>query len=252
MMVFSALIVTKSGGVSLALDLAHSRPHRVKDKTYRDAIRLFEEKAEKAVNSFAAMRDARGSARALAGDARRLPLVTNSVDLIVTSPPYANAIDYMPAHKFSLVWLGHEIDALGRHRSTYVGAERRAASFDPVASATANDAIGAVAVLDRPRSAVLRRYFAEMSEALGEMARVVRPGGAVVVVVGSSTVRGVAVPTARALAELAQAAGLNLVDIAARPIDRDHRLMPISAASNGRGIEARIHSEQVVGLVKSS
>ena len=27
---FSAVIVTKSGGVSLALDLAHTRPHRAK------------------------------------------------------------------------------------------------------------------------------------------------------------------------------------------------------------------------------
>ena len=34
-------------------------------------------------------------------------LPTESVDLIVTSPPYANnAIDYMRAHKFSLVWFG--------------------------------------------------------------------------------------------------------------------------------------------------
>jgi hypothetical protein len=35
---FSSIIVTKSGGVSLARDLAHSRPHRVADKVPRDAI----------------------------------------------------------------------------------------------------------------------------------------------------------------------------------------------------------------------
>jgi len=36
---FSAIIITKSGGVSMARDLAHTRPHRVQDKTPRPALR---------------------------------------------------------------------------------------------------------------------------------------------------------------------------------------------------------------------
>jgi DNA modification methylase len=248
--VFSALIVTKSGGVSLARDLAHSRPHRVDDKTYRDAVGLFETKARKAIASLAAIRSAPGHARTLAGDARRLPLADASVDLIVTSPPYVNAIDYMRAHKFSLVWLGHETDALGRHRRAYVGAERRAEAGAPLASPLAEDSIRAIAAFDPARAAIVRRYFVEMSETLAEMGRVVRPGRAIVVVVGSSTVRGIVVPTAAALAELAPAAGLALIDLRERPIDRDRRLMPVSAQSSGRGIEARMHSEHVIGLVK--
>jgi DNA modification methylase len=45
------------------------------------------------------------------GNAQQLPLQDNSVDLIVTSPPYAsNAIDYMRAHKFSLVWLVTQLE----------------------------------------------------------------------------------------------------------------------------------------------
>ncbi|MGC9522680.1 MAG: hypothetical protein ACP5HG_12470, partial [Anaerolineae bacterium] len=44
------------------------------------------------------------------GNAQSLPLEDEVVDLIVTSPPYpAYAIDYMRAHKFSLVWLGERI-----------------------------------------------------------------------------------------------------------------------------------------------
>ncbi len=35
---FSSIIVTKSGGVSRAMDLAHGRPHRVNSKTPRNAI----------------------------------------------------------------------------------------------------------------------------------------------------------------------------------------------------------------------
>ena len=53
-----------------------------------------------------------------------LPLEDASVDLIITSPPYAsNAIDYMRAHKFSLVWLGYPIDNLSKKRKEYIGGE---------------------------------------------------------------------------------------------------------------------------------
>ncbi|QLQ06260.1 MAG: hypothetical protein HZY76_09565 [Anaerolineae bacterium] len=59
-----------------------------------------------------------------AGDAQALPLPDTSVDLIVTSPPYAsNAIDYMRAHKFSLVWLGRPIAALTQRRKDCIGGE---------------------------------------------------------------------------------------------------------------------------------
>src|SRR2546428_477795 len=42
--VFSSIIITKSGGVSRAYDLAHTRPHRLENKPYRDAIEAFEKR----------------------------------------------------------------------------------------------------------------------------------------------------------------------------------------------------------------
>lgn len=41
---FSSIIITKSGGVSLARDLAHTRPHKVGDKKIKSAIRAFADK----------------------------------------------------------------------------------------------------------------------------------------------------------------------------------------------------------------
>src|SRR5208337_4411392 len=45
--VFSSIIITKSGGVSLAYDLAHTRPHLLKGKPYKDAIKTFETRLAK-------------------------------------------------------------------------------------------------------------------------------------------------------------------------------------------------------------
>lgn len=50
-LVFSSVIITKSGGVSLARDLAHSWPHRVEDKTPKSALDMFSYQLEKAVKA---------------------------------------------------------------------------------------------------------------------------------------------------------------------------------------------------------
>ena len=53
-----------------------------------------------------------------------MPLRDEVIDLIVTSPPYANAIDYMRAHKFPLVWLGESVVNLTELRARYIGSEK--------------------------------------------------------------------------------------------------------------------------------
>lgn len=248
--VLSSVIVTKSGGVSLARDLAHSRPHKVTDKRIRSAIDVFQEKALRAVASLATLDGGAHSAVVLRGDSRALPIESESVDLIVTSPPYASAIDYVRAHKFSLVWLGYTIPQLSQARRKYIGAEVGLEDASSVSSETARSCLRAVAERDKNRSQVIARYFVDMHRSIQEMFRVLRPGRACIIVVGSSTVRGVNILTQYALAEIAEAAGFRLVGVKERQIDRDHRLMPISYNSSQSGIEARMHREHVIALVK--
>ena len=255
--VFSSTIVTKSGGVSRARDLAHTRPHRVADKQPRSALRQFGILLNRAVDAYAHVETTkvrRGSV--VAGDSRLLPLQTESVDLIVTSPPYANALDYMRAHKFSLAWLGDPIPRLSDLRGHYIGSERQSGADGGGCTlpGTVQTVVDAVGERDTGKARVLDRYFRDMAAAIGEMARVLRDGAAVVIVVGPSVMRDVLVPTHQCLADIAAAAGLDVVGVAPRNLDRDRRMMP---ARNGprnalesTGIERRMHTEYVIGAVK--
>ena len=258
--VFSSTIVTKSGGVSRARDLAHTRPHRVSEKVPRRPIPLFANLVERAADAYGSIdRDAVGDCRIEDGDARSLPLPDCSVDLIVTSPPYANALDYMRAHKFSLAWLGDPIPSLTKLRREYIGSEsagsQATSSANPL-PAKVEAVVESVAEADAPKSRVLRRYFGDMAAAISEMQRVLRPGSATIIVVGASTMRGILVPTHECLADLAAQAGLDVVDVAPRNLDRDRRMMPArnagSSAANAdaTGIERRMHTEYVIGAVK--
>ena len=252
---FSATIVTKSGGVSRARDLAHSRPHRVADKRPRSPFRMFERQLRQAVRAFEnTPGDSREPGRFLAADSRSLPLADNSVDLIVTSPPYANALDYMRAHKFSLVWLGQQVAELSGLRGRYIGAERQAAGEAAPLPDNAQRAVAALSETDRQKSRVLSRYLGEMRQAIVEMHRVIRPGRAVIIVVGPSTMRGQRIATQDYLAEIAEQAGFAVRGPIERPLDRNRRMLPArwESGRNGSnaGILLRLHEEFVIGLVK--
>lgn len=257
--IFSSTIVTKSGGVSRARDLAHTRPHRVSDKVPRNPIPLFANLVARAADAYGGIdRDTVGDRRIMDGDARSLPLPDCNVDLIVTSPPYANALDYMRAHKFSLAWLGDPIPSLTKLRREYIGSESAGSQATPLANplpAKVAAVVERVGEADAAKSRVLRRYFADMAASISEMQRVLRPGSATIIVVGASTMRGILVPTHECLADLAAQAGLDVMAVAPRNLDRDRRMMPArntgrTGSSDMTGIERRMHTEYIIGAVK--
>lgn len=249
--VFSSMIITKTGGLTRARDLAHSRPHRDPNKRVKQsAFEAFRERLQIAIESLESIVDAAGRAVVARADARALPLRDNCVHLIVTSPPYAaNAIDYMRAHKFSLMWLGYEPKALTDLRNKYIGAELRSPKL-AFTSETANRVLQNLRRKDASRAAVVAHYFRDMEAALREMLRVLAKGRTAVLVVGSSTIRGVEIKAPTVLAELAESVGFRVIGVAKREIVRDARMMPVSHNSRQSGIEARMHEEGVIGLFK--
>jgi hypothetical protein len=249
---FSGIIVTKSGGVSLAIDLAHTRPHRVKDKVPRSAIEEFAKRLRKNVASIEQSERRDGQIAIVYGEARALPLQDNSIHLVITSPPYAgDAIDYMRAHKFSLVWFGYPVGVLSSHRRRYLGSNTlRTAAEEPL-PAPVERVITAVGEVDTHKARVLDRYYRDMMLTMREAYRVLQPGRCAIFVVASSRMRGVDTRAGECLGEIAQSVGFRVVGIGTRRIHRDRRMMPVSRHGHScSGIEQRMHEEYVVGLVK--
>lgn len=248
---FSGIIVTKSGGVSHARDLAHSRPHLDKTKVPKNAIEQFSLRLRKNLASIAQLKTNGTIALSLAGDARSMPIADGVIDLIVTSLPYANAIDYMRAHKFSLVWFGRSVVDLSKLRAEYIGSER----VEHIQYATlpnrAESIIRQLTELDRSKAAILRKYFVEMRSVLAEMYRVLRTDSAAIVVVGTSMMRGIDVQTHYCLADIASELGFEVVGVVQRALDRNKRMMPARFGKKTDSmIEQRMHEEYVIGLLK--
>lgn len=251
-LVLSSTIIAKSGGVSLARDLAHTRPHRVKEKQPESAFAAFGKRLKSALANAPCAPIQRDAADIRATSADDTGLAESSVDLIVTSPPYANnAIDYMRAHKFSLVWFGWSIGDLSAIRSRCLGHDAAQSPAATPLPQRCEDTIDRLAAVDGKKAAALRRYFCEMTAVIEEMRRVLKPGRAAVIVVGTSTLRGIDVETHKGLAAVGEQAGFHLAGIGTRRLDRDRRMMPARWGQERKSqIEQRMHEEYVIGLLK--
>jgi hypothetical protein len=250
----SRLIITKSVGVSRAMDVSHSRPHR----SYRTApVRAFDRfpyAVYQVLRACPFTNSERENPRATIefADARRLSLPSASVDLVITSPPYLNAIDYLRGHKFSLVWMGHSISELRNLRATNVGTEvGTKAPSDPLVI-RALRAMCQLSELSPRQTGMLRQYVRDVREILVEIQRVLRPQGKAIVVVGNCNLRDTFVTNSRCIELVAGLVGLKVTHVRTRPLPENRRyLPPPNSSAAGAALRKRMREEVILTLVKS-
>lgn len=255
---FSRLIIAKQSGASLAMDLAHSRPHKAFDRAPALPFARFESAARRVAEGCAEAGEGGGGGEAEGmaadvrlGDARSLDMRGGSADMVITSPPYLNAIDYMRCSKFSLVWMGHTVGELRRIRAGAIGTEvgmyGAGGMGEDVGSAVPEIGGGS---LPRRTEAVLARYVHDMRRAVRETARVLAGGGTAAYVVGENTVRGAFIPNSRIIAALAEGAGLEVVSRRQRSLPPCSRYLPPPSARAGDALDGRIRREVVLEMRK--
>ncbi|MEJ2052588.1 MAG: DNA methyltransferase, partial [Calditrichaceae bacterium] len=274
---FSSLIITKSGGVSLALDLGHTRPHKVKAlldnnsniiygddnldlskkrfhaKIFKSSFEEFRKKVNQNISGLSNIEQNKYIPEISFCDSQNLGLADESIDLIITSPPYAsNAIDYMRAHKFSLVWFGYNITDLTKRRNEYIGSEATSDYIFESLPEYTSEKIIEVSESNQNRGQVLKRYYSEMKKSLREMYRVLKPGKAAIMVVGSSMMKGIDTETHICLSEIGKSIGFCEPFIGIRQLDRNKRMLPASKTKNLISqIQKRMHEEYVIGFYKA-
>lgn len=129
------------------------------------------------------------------GDARKLEIETNSIDLIVTSPPYVNALDYYRAHMYNMLWLGMDFDIFRKHE------------------------IGGHSHFIMNRFRLLSEYLGDMLRSMIEMNRVLKQGKLCVIIVGNSSVEYELIESHKFFAAMAKHIGFKPIKSIFRNID---------------------------------
>lgn len=251
---FSRLIITKSAGASLAMDLSHSRPHRQFKRAPVKPFDRFVSAVETVVINCPRSGSESVGPRAVVkrGDARALKVESASVDLVLTSPPYLNGIDYLRCSKFSLVWMGHNVGELREIRGESVGAEAESqeALDAPWVQRLIND-LELRPQLSGRDHALLARYAWDMNKALSEVSRVLCRGGRAVYVVGDSTSKGTFIRNSSIVTAVAEAQGLSFLSRHSRALPANRRyLPPPRKRASTATLDGRLRREVVVAFEK--
>ena len=156
-------------------------------------------------------------------------LPTDSVDAVITSPPYANRYDYTRTYALELAWLGYDNQGISALRQRLLSAtvenrsKREQLATDHDAALALFDRHGAITeITDALESAnqrgelpnphvirLVRNYFMEMSVVIAELSRVCRPGASVFMVNDNVQYHGEEVPVDLILSDLAEQCGFH-------------------------------------------
>jgi site-specific DNA-methyltransferase (cytosine-N4-specific) len=180
---FSAVLVSVSNQESETRWCAKRRELPCGEVTRRLAQKLRDSLGR--VGEYAAVAPA--PALAVEANARGLPFPSDSVGLVVTSPPYANSHDYYLYNKLRLFWLGRQVAPV---QAAEIGSRNRHSD------------------LKQP----IGQYVSEMQDVLREIHRCLVKGGKAAIVVGDAVVRREFFPMDRIFARIGVRAGLSLLE----------------------------------------
>jgi hypothetical protein len=229
--------------LSYAMDIDHTRPHRRLQRIpLNRVLGTYLRRLERTVWCLGQLHQIYAAADA-ADPADRPARVTyphdarqpleaapaGSQSLILTSPPYFNAVDYPRSHRASVCWMnGHDPAELVSRRQ-YIGL-RYAGGFDADQWLRQHSEIRRLfpphLSPQQPLGRQLCAFYADLQQVMQQSWRALRPGGHIVCVIGDNVVRGRRIGAPTVLAALGRCAGLELVQSRPRAIASDRRRFP--------------------------
>jgi DNA modification methylase len=124
-----------------------------------------------------------------------LPIADESVDLVITSPPYGDSkttVAYEQFSKLSVKWLGLD----DSFRNYQLGAKEKSYK-QSLPSEELSECLEKIKRIDEKRAREVYSFYADLYRAFENVAKKVKPGKYAVIVVGNRRVRGVELPTDR-------------------------------------------------------
>ena len=187
------------------------------------------------------------SMRIVGRDARDIALEDESIELAVTSPPYASAVHYVSVHKLEMYWLDlikSTVEIDGNIIGTAKAYVRDYRSFEPSSSAgDLRKVINELSAVDKKSAYIVHRYFEDMRANFNEVSRVLKRGRKYCMVVGENSFRRVRIPTYRILADMSKSCGFELEESFVYDVINRHLDIP-------RWNDSRIERDHIIVLVK--
>jgi SAM-dependent methyltransferase len=247
----SKTIVTKEPRASLARDTSHSRPHRVALTSEYDVIQGFRKAVVDIINKLAE-NELTGTAEVRRADARHLPFwLTGQAHLVVTSPPYGNAIDYLRGHRLALVWLGYNIPRIRAIKAKNIGRQTGPSRKRCPCVSELTHELNRIGEFQSTTQRRLSLFVQDMYSVLQEIYRSLLPRGRAILVVGNSLIDGQFLDNAKMIAAAGEWVGLREIARYSRNIPGNHRYLPPPRAGCNSALGKRMKEEVILTFEKT-
>ncbi|MFC1512620.1 DNA methyltransferase [bacterium] len=150
-------------------------------------------------------------------DARKIPVKDNSVDLIITSPPYVTSYEYADLHQLTALWFEYTKN-ISDFRKRFIGTSYRAKNQLNFNSNIAEDIRNQLLKKDKNTAEEVSIYFSEMNQVFIEMRRILKKRAKICIVIGNTGLKGVEIFNAEVFTEQLQNLGFEISDIIKREI----------------------------------
>jgi site-specific DNA-methyltransferase (cytosine-N4-specific) len=182
------------------------------EKHNPNTFKEFMSKAEKSISSmkeFFKEHNKKCDVNILAEDSRHLTSIPpNSVDLIITSPPYGDSrttVAYGQFSRLGLQWLDYGKDEVINIDKISLGGIPTKDLKNGLDSPTLKKTLDAISKIDPCRAKDVLSFYVDFNKCVQELHRVTKKGAFMCFVVGNRTVKGVQIPTDEIILELFQA-----------------------------------------------
>lgn len=166
-------------------------------------------------------------------DARNTTIDNESVDMIITSPPYVTSYEYADIHQLTGYWMDF-IPNMHEFRKQFIGTSYSGnKSMIVKGSERAQEIVNALVEKSKHIACDVAQYFNDMQQVANEMARILVNNGHACIVIGNTKIKDVQIQSAEVFCELLENAGLTKEEVIKRSIP--HKLMPtLRDSKNGK------------------
>ena len=157
-------------------------------------------------------------------DARRTSIEDESVDIIITSPPYVTSYEYADIHQLTGYWMDY-IPNMQDFRKRFIGTSYSGnTSLEVPDSELGQEIVNELAKKSKHIACDVAQYFNDMQEVSREIKRILSQNGQACIVIGNTKIKDVHIKSAEVFYDFLQKAGLHEVAVIKRSIP--HKLMP--------------------------
>lgn len=156
-------------------------------------------------------------------DARATGIDSESVNAVITSPPYVTSYEYADLHQLTGYWFEY-VENLLKFRKQFIGTFYSYGEIAENVSNLANQTVKKISEKHLRTAKEMSNYFLDMAAVSNEMFRILKVGGKAFIVIGNTTYKNVKINSAEIFVEMLESSGFEINEVIKRSIP--HKLIP--------------------------